>query len=43
MSQYSVGMVWNETECCFKKNEQREARGVSVFILKARIQTFVCY
>ena len=26
-----------------KKNEQREARGVSVFILKARSQTFVCY
>ena len=26
-----------------QKNEQREARGVSVFILKARSQTFVCY
>ena len=32
MSQCSVGMGWNETECSFKKNEQREARGVPVFI-----------
>ena len=31
MSQCSVGVGWNETECCFKRNEQREAKGVSVF------------
>ena len=43
MYQCSVGMGWNETECWFKRNEQREAKGVSVFILKARSQTFACY
>ena len=32
MSQCSVGMGWNEMECWLKRNEQKEARGVSVFI-----------
>ena len=32
MSQCSVVMGWNETESCMKRNEQRVARGVSVFI-----------